>query len=349
MITGNSDYAVRLPRTYDVDLLVRDLQVLSDVPTAPQPGPYHKGEWTGIALHSMGGKDSVYPSSPGMERYAETENLQRTPYFRQILRELECPKEVVRILFLPPGGHIKNHFDFQTNFQFGIVRLHIPILTHPDVAFVIDGHRMAWKPGEFWYGDFSRVHSVKNDSQMVRVHIVMDVQINEWLLNLFPPDFIERRRAEGISMTRDAMPASELELRRFICDFRIPGEFMPMFVIGKPLSTLVKGTVASVRLIDGQLMVLINNEPSFRLDRIADDVFSISGLPPGITLQLQRENHVVKNVMLHMKGLPKDLYSARLGMFQGASIQERSVPLAVVNQGPTGVTGVAEGTAAIKV
>src|SRR5205823_4883884 len=168
MSTNHTDAAVRLPRTYDVDLLLRGFRALSDVPTAPQPGPYHKGEWTGIALYSMGGKDSVFPSSPGMDRYQETEQLRRAPYFKQILDELESPKEVVRILFLPPGGHIKDHFDFHTSFQFGLLRLHIPIVTHPDVAFIIDGQRMDWKAGELWYGDFSRVHSVKNDSQIVR-------------------------------------------------------------------------------------------------------------------------------------------------------------------------------------
>ena len=234
---ADTDITVRLPRTYSVDLLERDLQTLRGVPTAPQPGPYHKGEWTGIALYSMGGKDSVYPSAPGMDRYQETESVRRTPYFKKILDDLECPKEVVRLLFLPPGGHIKDHFDFHTNFQFGLLRLHIPILTHPDVIFTIDGQRMNWKAGELWYGDFSRVHSVLNNSQIVRVHMVIDVQINDFVLGLFPADFVERRRAEGISMTHESIPASEAELRRFICDFRIPGELMPMFVIGKPLST----------------------------------------------------------------------------------------------------------------
>jgi Aspartyl/Asparaginyl beta-hydroxylase len=331
MSTNQTDAAVRLPRTYDVDLLLRDFRALSGVPTAPQPGPYHKGEWTGIALYSMGGKESVFPSSPGMDRYQETEQLRRAPYFKQILDELECPKEVVRILFLPPAGHIKDHFDFHTSFQFGLLRLHIPIVTHPDVAFIIDGQRMNWKAGELWYGDFSRVHSVKNDSQIVRIHMVIDVQINDFLLGLFPKDFIERRRAEGISMTREPMPASEAELRRFVCDFRIPGEFMPMFVIGKPLSTLARGAVASVRLVDGKLMVLLNNEPAFRLERMAEDTFSISGLPPGITLQFQEQSNAVREVGLDLKGLPKDLYSARLGMFQGPSIDERRVSLPLVS------------------
>ncbi|HEY0796098.1 MAG TPA: aspartyl/asparaginyl beta-hydroxylase domain-containing protein [Acidisarcina sp.] len=330
MTTITSDAAVRLPITYNVDLLLRDLQVLRDVPTAPQPGPYHKGEWTGIALHSMGGKDSVFPSSPGMDKYQQTENLARTPYFKQILDDLKCPKEVVRILFLPPGGHIKDHFDFHTSFQFGLVRLHIPILTDPAVAFVIDGERMNWKAGELWYGDFSKVHSVKNDSQIVRVHIVIDVQINDYLLSLFPEDFVERRKREGISMTRESAPSSEADLRRFISDFKIPGEFMPMFVIGKPLSTLIKGAVGSVRLIDGKLMVLINNEPAFQLERTSDDTFGISGLPPGITLQFVEQDHVIREVALNLKGLPKDLYSARLGMFQGPAIDQRRVTLPLV-------------------
>ncbi len=331
--------AVRLPRDYDVEFLQRDLRTLQEVQRAPQPGPYHKGEWTGIALYSMGGKQSTFPSAAGTDHYQETEELQRAPYLKQVLDDLKCPKEVVRILFLPPDGHIKDHFDFHTSFQFGLLRLHIPIVTHPDVVFVIDAQRMNWKPGELWYGDFSKVHSVKNNSSIVRVHMVIDVQINDFVLSLFPADFIARRRAEGISISTDPIPASETELRRFACDFRIPGEFMPMFVIGKPLATLAKGANAAVRLIDGRLNVLIDNEPAFRLDRLSDDVFGISGLPPGMTLQLKRENQVVSDVVLHMKGLPKDLYSARLGIMRGPSISEQSVPLPVIQQPTANAAG----------
>jgi hypothetical protein len=164
--------------------------------------------------------------------------------------------------------------------------------------------------------------------------MVIDVQINDFLLSLFPEDFISRRRTEGISMTRDQMPASESELRRFICDFRIPGELMPMFVIGKPLASLINGAMAAVRVIDGKLTVLINNEPAFRLERFSNNTFSISGLPPGITLQFDEQDNVVRQVVLHMKGLPVDLYSARLGMFVGPSIGERRVPLQVSSAVP---------------
>lgn len=324
--------AIRLPRTYNVERLLSDLTVLRDVSSAPQPGPYHKGEWTGIALHTIGGKDSVFPSAPGLDQYRETENLRQTPYFKSVLEGLKCPKEVVRILFLPPGGHIKDHFDFHTSFQFGLLRLHIPIVTHPNVVFVIGGERVTMAPGELWYGDFSKVHWVRNDSPVVRTHMVIDVQINDFLLSLFPEDYVSRRRAEGISMTQSAMPTSESELRRFICDFRIPGELMPMFVIGRPLSALTKGAIAAVRVLDGKLTVLINNEPAFTLERISTDTFIIAGLPPGITLQFSEADNTVRQIVLDMKGLPNDLYSARLGMFVGPSVAERRVPLPVLGK-----------------
>jgi hypothetical protein len=324
--------AVRLPMELDVELLVRDLQVLRDVQPAPQPGPYHRGEWTGIALHSMGGKQSVFPSAAGTDQYRGTEALQRTPYFREILDRLQCPKEVVRILFLPPGGHIKDHFDFHTSFQFGLLRLHIPIITHPDVEFIIDKQRVVWRAGELWYGDFSKVHSVKNNSDIVRVHMVIDVQINDFLLKLFPPEFIALRHAEGISIARQPLQSSESELRRYACDFDIPGEFMPMFVIGKSLATLANGARAAVRMIDGNLTVLMDGAPVCHLHRIADDVFGISGLPQGVTLQFRCERQVVKEVVLTMKGLPKDLYSARLGLFRGPALEVQTAVMKAINR-----------------
>ena len=109
-----------------------------------------------------------------------------------------------------------------------------------------------------------------------------------------------------------------------------------MFVIGKPLTSLVKGATAAVRLIDGVLSVLLDNEPAFRLTRLSEETFGISGLPPGMTLELKRKDHVVQEVILHMKGLPKDLYSARLGVLRGPMIAEQSMSLPVTSQAKGG-------------
>ena len=322
--------AIRLPRTYDVDLLVRDLETLKNIPGAAQPGPYHAGEWTGVALHSSGGKQSADPSAAALDSYRATEALEHAPYYKSILDELECPKEVVRILSLPPGGHIKDHYDYHTNFQYGLIRLHLPIVTHPDVVFVIAGQRVVWNAGELWYGDFSKVHSVKNNSPITRIHMVIDVQINDFVLGLFPEDYVEKKRAAGISITRHAMSAAEADLRRFLCDFQIPGEFMPMFTLGKKLRSLIKGAPAAVRLIDKRLVVLLNNEPSFALERVSEDTFTIVGLSAGVTLQFRDDGKQIREVLLHLKGLPKDLYMARVGYYQGPPLADRSVSLPIV-------------------
>jgi hypothetical protein len=55
-----------------------------------------------------------------------------------------------------------------------------------------------------------------------------------------------------------------------------------------------------------------------------------------MTLELKRDNHVVRDVILHMKGLPKDLYSARLGIFRGPLMPEQSVSLPVTSQVESG-------------
>jgi hypothetical protein len=330
-VVATDPVAVRLPRTYDVARLKRDLEAVRHVDQAPQPGPYHAGEWKGVALYSMGGTQSVFPGAPGLDRYQATEVLAHTPYFKEILDELDCPKEVVRVLTLPPGGHIKEHFDFHTNFRYGLVRLHIPIITHPDVEFRIAGERVRWQEGELWYGDFSKVHSVQNHSSITRVHIVADVLINEFLLGLFPPDFVARRRAEGISLSQAPISVSDAELRRYLCDFQVPGEVMPLFTIGKSLFSLTKGARGSIRLIDGKLVVFLDHEPAFRLEKIADDTFAISGLPSGITLRFREEDRRIRELLLNLKGLPRDLYFARIGKMRGEAIPDRTVSLPAID------------------
>ena len=330
--TQREPVAIRLPLTYDVDLLVRDLEALRECDQSPQPGPYHDGEWVGLALRSMGGEQSTNPSTAGLGGYQYTEALERAPYFKQILDELSVPKEVVRILTLPPGGHIKDHFDFHTSFQYGLIRLHIPIVTHPDVEFVIGGETVDFKPGELWFGDFSQVHSVENKSPITRVHMVIDAQINDFMLGLFPADFVARRRSDGgIATTRDTIPISEHDVRRLACDFKIPGALLPLFVLGRPMQTLVKGAHASARYIDQQFTVLLDNEPTFVLHQVGENTFGVEGLPPGVTLRFNEDDVRVRSIDFELKGLPKDLYFARLGFPNGDTLTDRTITLPVID------------------
>ena len=151
----SEDVAIRLPIEFDPAKLIKDLEAVKHVDLAPQPGPYHDGAWKGISLHSQGGKQSAHPGYAGLDGFYPTDALKHTPYMKEILDGLRCPKKVVRLLTLPPGVEIGEHNDAWANFYCGTLRLHIPIITHPDVEFVINDRRCVWKPGEFWYGDFS--------------------------------------------------------------------------------------------------------------------------------------------------------------------------------------------------
>src|SRR5262249_1138136 len=146
--------SIRLDRAYDATALARELAELESVERLSQPGPYHNGEWKGISLVSLGGKPSARSSTAGLEGYAPCAVLDAVPSFRSVLDGLACPKQVVRLLWLPPGGKIGEHKDSAVGFAAGQLRLHVPIVTHPDVVFMLGGERVRWGAGELWYGDF---------------------------------------------------------------------------------------------------------------------------------------------------------------------------------------------------
>src|SRR2546422_88016 len=58
--------------------------------------------------------------------------------------------------------------------------------THPEVEFVVGGKRVDMRPGELWALDTSYEHSVRNRSNQVRVHLVVEVVANDWVWSLLP-------------------------------------------------------------------------------------------------------------------------------------------------------------------
>ncbi len=327
----SADVAIRLPRSYDPEKLVRDLEAVRHVDLAPQPGPYHDGAWKGISLHSQGGRQSAHPGYAGLDHYYPTEALSHTPYLKEILDGLLCPKKVVRLLTLPPGVEIGEHNDAWANFYCGTLRLHIPITTHPDVEFIINGRRCTWLPGELWYGDFSLPHSVRNLSSIVRIHMVADVEINDWLLDLFPKDFLQRvqSQGDGIARHRDPIPTTDADLAKFACEFRMPPEVMPLFGGGRKMAEMRAGARGSVRVEGGRLLVLLDDRPACALERVANTTFTIVGVGAGCTVDFKLDGGRPTSMSLSLRGLPDDLFAAQLGYQQGPMIYSRQVQLPI--------------------
>jgi len=87
---------------------------------------------------------------------------------------------------LGPGGFVHEHRDMTGAAPMGVVRLHVPIVTHPDVEFHVNGRRLFLRPGEAWILDTSYRHRVANRSVVQRVHLVVDMELDRSLRALLP-------------------------------------------------------------------------------------------------------------------------------------------------------------------
>jgi quercetin dioxygenase-like cupin family protein len=146
---------------------------------------YYQGDWSVAPLRSIGGRaDHIYPDPTAKNAFADTPLLVRCPYVRHVLASFPCPQQAVRFMRLKAGSTIKEHSDYKLAFEDGEVRVHIAVVTNPEVEFVLNGVRVDMKEGESWYHNFNLPHRVANHGAADRVHLVVDCVLNEWLREL---------------------------------------------------------------------------------------------------------------------------------------------------------------------
>ncbi len=178
--------ALKLPFAFDAARLQSDLAaILSDEFVPHFNTAYYEGSWSAVPLRSIGGRtDHIYPDHTAKDAFADTPLLARCAYAREVLAALRCPQQAVRFLRLAPGSCIKEHCDHELGFEDGEVRLHIPVLTNPEVEFVLNGARVVMNEGECWYLNVNRPHRVANRGATARIHLVVDCCVNDWLRKL---------------------------------------------------------------------------------------------------------------------------------------------------------------------
>jgi hypothetical protein len=82
------------------------------------------------------------------------------------------------------GSVIKEHRDHELGFDDGEVRLHIPVITNPQVEFMLNQVRVVMNEGECWYLNVNQPHRVANHGMVDRIHLVIDCVVNDWLREL---------------------------------------------------------------------------------------------------------------------------------------------------------------------
>lgn len=147
----------------------------------------YAGDWSAIALRAPAGEThpirQIAPT-PGVSAWIDMPLLQASPAFQAVLATFECPIESVRLMKLAPGSAILPHRDHDLNAAEGCARLHVPIVTNDRVWFRVGDARVDMRPGECWYLRLSDEHAAANEGETDRVHIVIDVIVNDWMLGM---------------------------------------------------------------------------------------------------------------------------------------------------------------------
>lgn len=147
----------------------------------------YKGDWSVVPLRAPAG--ATHPimqitSPPGCTDWVETEFLSACPAIRAALDLLECELDAARLMRLGPGSEILEHRDHDLSAEYGMARLHIPLTTSPDVEFRVNGQPVVMQPGDYWYLRLSDPHGVVNRGLTPRIHLVVDVRLNDSLSNM---------------------------------------------------------------------------------------------------------------------------------------------------------------------
>jgi hypothetical protein len=196
--------ARRLPLSFDPDGLRRDLDTVHPKWWITHAGPYHNGGWESVALWAPGGDMLAKRGRPAP--FGPTEALRQSPSFQAVLDALPGDKNLIRLLRLMPGGHIRRHSDPMHKVSRDCVRLHVPIVTSQQIAFTVRDSLVAMGPGEVWYVDVRFPHEVKNEGTTPRVHIVADILINPELRQLMDrAELLERGFLTGY-FAKHALP-----------------------------------------------------------------------------------------------------------------------------------------------
>lgn len=126
-----------------------------------------------LRLITVGGGENDDVAGP----MAMTPHLKASPYLQQVLAHFGVVWSRSRLMRLGPGATVPMHTDINYHW-YHRVRMHIPVVTTPDVKFFCDDQVVHMAQGDSWIFDNWRPHKVENGSDIERIHLVADTTGN---------------------------------------------------------------------------------------------------------------------------------------------------------------------------
>jgi uncharacterized protein (TIGR03032 family) len=159
---------VRLPLLFDAERLAAEVAAVPESAWRPHPQG-HPGN-SALPLVAAGGDPANDDTRGPM---AATPALARLPYLRQLLAELRAPIGRTRLMRLDGNAEATAHVDVDY-YWMERLRVHLPVVTAPEVRFLCGGRSVHMAAGEAWVFDTWRLHNVLNPSPARRIHLVAD-------------------------------------------------------------------------------------------------------------------------------------------------------------------------------
>ena len=185
------DLTDRFPLKIDIEGLRAELTRMEGAKWVGHYDTTQPSTWTTIPLRSINGvldgPDAIRHGD--WDLYKNTPLVDGYPVMSSIIAAFKCPMARVRLSKMAARTHINAHRDIEeevASVAFNQVRLHIPITTNDKVVFFVGKDQLQMKAGRLYYADFAKTHWVRNDGDEARVHLFLELKMNDWLRGLFP-------------------------------------------------------------------------------------------------------------------------------------------------------------------
>jgi len=223
---------VRLPLKFDVERLSQEVLAFEESEWLPHPHGFEGN--SSVPLISLNGEMNDNFNGPMMV----TERLERSPYLQQVLASFDEVFGRSRLMGLAAGCAVPEHRDINYHW-YNRVRIHVPVITNPDVLFYCGDTHVHMQAGETWIFDSWKPHRVENGSDENRVHLVIDTSgsSNFWKM-------VGQSEWRCSKQTRRAATA--------------PDQFIP-FEDGKSVSILTEQFNAPLVMHPGEIDALVQD------------------------------------------------------------------------------------------
>lgn len=157
----------KLPLHFDVEQLKKELSYFKGSDWQKHPSDY-KGNYA-IPLISVNGEINDAFAGP----MKITPYLKKASYMQQVIASFRSVSSRSRLMRLEGKHDVPLHCDINYHW-WSRVRIHVPIVTTPEVVFHCGDQKVHMAPGEAWIFDTWKMHTVINPSGSTRVHLVID-------------------------------------------------------------------------------------------------------------------------------------------------------------------------------